>query len=166
MLLHAVEALALACADVVVVLAPMGSRDLLPGVRTVRDADAYEGPLAATATGLAAVRTEWALVAGGDMPDLAQAVLTEMLRVAAEAPVDAVVLADGERFRPMPSVLRTVPAGANASALLASGERRLRALHDSLRTATIDEATWTDLDPDRATLRDVDLPADLSRLAT
>jgi molybdopterin-guanine dinucleotide biosynthesis protein A len=161
MLHHAVDALAVVCADVVVVLAPTGTPDLPPGVRTVRDRDAYEGPLAATTTGLAAVRTEWALVAGGDMPDLVPAVLGEMLRVADEAPVDAVALADGDRFRPMPSVLRVSAARTNAHALLASGERRLRALHDSLRTALIDEATWTGLDPERATLRDVDVPADL-----
>ena len=32
---------------------------------------------------------------------------------------------------------------------------------DALRVAVIDEPTWHALDPDRATLRDVDVPADL-----
>jgi molybdopterin-guanine dinucleotide biosynthesis protein A len=158
---RAIDAVALVADDVVVVLAPEGDRDLPPGVRVVRDAERYEGPLAATARGLHAVTTEWALVAAGDMPGLHPAVLREIVRVAHEAPVDAVALADGDRFRPVPSALRAAPARGNGEALLAGGERRLRALLDSLRTAVIDEATWTALDPDRQTLRDVDVPEDL-----
>jgi len=157
----AIDAVALIADDVVVVLAPAGERDLPPGVRVIRDTEHYEGPLAATARGLEAVTTEWALVAAGDMPGLHPAVLREIVRVAHDAPVDAVALADGDRFRPVPSAMRAALAGANAEVLLASGERRLRALLDSLRTAVIDEATWTALDPSRGTLHDVDLPEDL-----
>jgi molybdopterin-guanine dinucleotide biosynthesis protein A len=158
---HAIDAVALVADDVIVVLAPEGDRDLPPGVRVVRDTERYEGPLAAAARGLEAVSTAWALLAAGDMPDLHPAVLREILRVSSEAPADAVVLADGDRFRPLPSAIRVQPGRANADALLAGGERRLRALLDSLRTAVIDEPTWTALDPDRGTLRDVDEPGDL-----
>ena len=73
-------------------------------VRFVRDAREGEGPLAGLLRGLEAASTELALVAGGDMPDLSTAVLLEMLRVAGEAPVDAVALQDGDRFRPLPSL--------------------------------------------------------------
>jgi len=45
--------------------------------------------------------------------------------------------------------------------LLHAGRRRLRDMLDSLRTAVIDEATWTALDPQRRTLHDVDEPGDL-----
>jgi len=159
----AVDAVALVAADVVVVLAPDGDQDLPPGIRAVRDTERYEGPLAATARGLEAVTTEWALVAAGDMPALHPAVLREIVRVAHEAPVDAVALADGDRFRPMPSAVRSASARTNADALLSGGERRLRALLDSLRTAVIDEATWMAFDPERQTLRDVDVPGDLDR---
>jgi molybdenum cofactor guanylyltransferase len=163
-ILHlAIDAVALVADDVVVVLAPEGDPDLPPGVRVVRDPERFEGPLAATARGLEAVSTEWALVAAGDMPALHPAVLREIMTLARDAPVDAVALADGDRFRPMPSALRVAPARANAAGLLAGGERRLRALHDSLRVAVIDESTWTALDPERATLRDVDVPEDLDR---
>jgi molybdopterin-guanine dinucleotide biosynthesis protein A len=95
------------------------------------------------------------------MPDLRSSVLLEMLRVAGEAGADAVALQDGDRLRPLPTVLRVVPAREAAHTLLHAGERRLRALLDALRTAAIDEATWVDLDPERATLRDVDEPGDL-----
>ncbi|MDP9326964.1 MAG: hypothetical protein M3P10_02030, partial [Actinomycetota bacterium] len=94
-------------------------------------------------------------------PTLQTSVLLEMLTVAGQAGADAVVLLDGDRFRPMPMVLRSRPAREAAHALLHAGERRLRALPEALRTAAIDEATWLGLDPQRATLRDVDEPRDL-----
>jgi molybdopterin-guanine dinucleotide biosynthesis protein A len=158
---RAIDAVALVADDVIVVLAPDGERDLPPGVRVVRDTERHQGPLAGAARGLEGVTTEWALLAAGDMPALHPAVLREIIGVAHDAPVDAVALADGDRFRPLPSATRSAPARANAEALLGRGERRLRALLESLRTAVIDEATWTELDPGRGTLLDVDTPADL-----
>ncbi len=97
------------------------------------------------------------------MPDLSTAVLLEMLRVAGEARVDAVALADADRFRPLPCLVRVAPARDAASALLEAGERSLRSLLQALRTAVIDEPTWTALDPSRGTLNDVDEPEDLDR---
>ena len=96
------------------------------------------------------------------MPDLSTAVLLEMLRVGAEASVDAVALQDGDRFRPLPNLVRVVPARDVAHSLLHAGERSLRVLLQALRTAVIDEPTWTALDPSRGTLHDVDEPGDLA----
>jgi molybdopterin-guanine dinucleotide biosynthesis protein A len=86
-----------------------------------------------------------------------------MTRVLDEAGVDAVVLADADRPRPLPVVVRTAPATAAAHALLHEGRRRLRDAIDALRTAVIDEATWTALDPARRSVFDVDEPGDLDR---
>jgi len=150
--------------EVVVVVAPDAPEPAFPpglAVRIVRDAQEGEGPLAGLLVGLSAATTEFALVAGGDMPGLVTGVLIEMLGVAAVAPVGAVALQDGERFRPLPVVVRTAEARTVAHDLLHTGERRLRSLLDALRVAVIDEPTWHALDPDRATLRDVDVPADL-----
>ncbi len=161
---HPILRLAEVCREVFVVVAPDAPEPSVPialPVRLVRDASEGQGPLAGVLAGLAEVGTDWALVAGGDMPTLQTSVLLEMLRVAGAAGADAVVLGDGDRFRPLPMVLRSRPALEAAHALLHSGERRLRALPDALRTATIDEDTWVSLDPDRATLRDVDEPGDL-----
>ena len=158
--------LAEVCREVVVVLAPDADEPSTPlavPVRLVRDASAGEGPLAGVLAGLSEVGTDWALVAGGDMPTLQTSVLLEMLTVAGQADVDAVALRDGDRLRPLPLVLRSRPAREAAHALLHAGERRLRALPDALRTAAIDEPTWVGLDPQRATLRDVDEPRDLER---
>lgn len=165
MLHHAVLRLAEVCADVVVVLAPLVPQPALPvgaPVRVARDATEGEGPLAGLRVGLLAVRTDLALVAGGDMPELQTPVLLEMLKVADEAPVDAVTLMDGEGFRPLPFVARVDRAADAAHALLDSGRRSLRGLLDALRVAAIDEATWQALDPGRRTLFDVDEPSDLA----
>ena len=161
---HPVLRLAEICAEVIVVVAPDAAEPLLPigaPARVVRDAAEGEGPLAGALAGLAAADAVWAVLAGGDMPDLRTAVLLEMLRVAGEADADAVGLADGGRTRPLPLVVRVAAARDAAHTLLHAGERRLRALPDALRTAVIDEPTWTALDPGRASLRDVDVPGDL-----
>ena len=96
------------------------------------------------------------------MPDLQPAVAREMLRVLGEASVDAVVLADGGRPRPLPCVLRSLPAADVVHTLLHAGRRRLRDAIDGLRAAVIDEETWTALDPGRRSVFDVDVPSDLS----
>ena len=161
---HAILRLAEVCGDVVVVIGPEGDAPALPvgaPARLTRDPQEGEGPLAGLSAGLLQVTTDWALVAAGDMPDLATSVLLEMLGVAFEAPADAVALRDGERPRPLPLVIRCEPARQAIHALLHTGERRLRSLLEAMRTAVIDEATWTALDPSRRTLHDVDEPSDL-----
>jgi molybdenum cofactor guanylyltransferase len=163
---HPVLVLGDVCSEVVVVIAPMAPMAPMPvgaNARFVRDAREGEGPLAGLLSGLEGVSTELALVAGGDMPDLSAAVLLEMLRVAGEASVDAVALQDGDRFRPLPSLVRVAPALEAVRALLRADERSLRSLLHRLRTRVIDEPTWTALDPSRGTLHDVDEPDDLDR---
>ena len=163
---HCLQRLAEVCDELVVVLAPGAPEPDLPvgvAARFARDADEGQGPLAGVSAGLLATRTELAVLAGGDMPELSMPVLLEMVRVAREAPVEAVALRDGDRFRPLPCVVRVPAARDGARALLLGGRRRLRELLDSLRLAGIDEATWVALDPERRTLFDVDEPADLER---
>jgi molybdopterin-guanine dinucleotide biosynthesis protein A len=161
---HAVLALIAMCDDVVVVLAPGSDpTGLPPGARATHDPTEGEGPLAGLHQGLlAVVRSDAVVVAGGDMPELQPAVLALMWKALDDPEVDAVALADGGRPRPLPCVLRTWPAADIAHTLLHAGRRRLRDVLDSLRTAVIDEATWTALDPGRRTLFDVDEPGDLT----
>ncbi|MGZ8607776.1 MAG: molybdenum cofactor guanylyltransferase, partial [Actinomycetota bacterium] len=161
---HTVRRVADVCDEVVVVISPGAPEPELPAgidARFARDVAEGEGPLAGASAGLLATRTELAVLAGGDMPELSTPVLFEMLRVAREAPVDAVALQDGDRFRPLPCVVRVTAARDHALALLHGGRRRLRNLLDTVRVAVIDESTWTGLDPERRTLFDVDEPADL-----
>ena len=163
LLLLAVEHLGAVCDETIVVLAPDARAPALPdGVRIARDAVADQGPLAGLLAGLAAARTEWAMVAAGDMPELAEPVLREMVRVARGGDVDAVVLRDGDRVRPLPASLRVARASVVAHGLFDAGERRLRAVADALDARIVDEPVWTALDPERRTLVDVDEPGDLA----
>jgi molybdopterin-guanine dinucleotide biosynthesis protein A len=154
------------CDQVVVVLAPDAAEPSMPGgmpVAFTRDAISGEGPLRGLAAGLAATDAGWVVLVGGDMPDLQPAVLVEMVRAARETGVVAVTLSDGGTERPLPSVLRTVPAADAVGVLLEAGRRRLRDLLAAVPTVVVDEPTWTALDPDRRTLVDIDEPADLDR---
>ena len=98
------------------------------------------------------------------MPDLRPVVLRAMLRVLDDDPdAELVALEDAGEPRPLPIAVRTWPAADAAHTLLHAGRRRLRDLIGSLRVHPIDEATWTELDPERRTLHDVDEPSDLTR---
>ncbi len=155
--------------DVVVVAAPDGAPDLPDEVRLVHDDRAYEGPLAGLGTGLRSLAgdVDRVIVVGGDMPGLVPAVLRLLVDgLAADAAIDAVVLHDGERARPLPTALRRAAATTATRTLLVAGERRLRALSETLATVVIPAPTWRALDPIGATLGDVDTPADLPPRAT
>jgi molybdenum cofactor guanylyltransferase len=162
---HAIERLLEICGEVVVVLSPDGDEPSVPAgpVTFARDEVAHEGPLAGMVAGLAAVGSELAVVAGGDMPALEPAVVRELLRTIEETGAVVAVLSDGGDGRPLPCVVRSEPAVVAVRRLLAAGRRRLRDLQSEVPTVVVDEPTWTALDPDRRTLADVDEPADLNR---
>lgn len=158
---HAIEAVRPLASEVVVVAAPDSVPDVPPGVRVIHDRVAFEGPLAGLSAALGAVTTPVVLVVAGDMPDLVPGVVGALLRVVDTPAVEAAILEDARRPRPLPMALRREPALATARRLLDAGERRLGALPDALETTVIAEATWRALDPDGRTMRDIDTPADL-----
>ena len=163
---HPVSRLLEVCDRVIVVLPPDAEEPPMPvgaAVEFARDALEGEGPLRGLSAGLEVANADWTVLAGGDMPDLQPAVLREMLRAARETGVVAVTLSDGGMDRPLPCVLRTVAATDAARALLEDGRRSLRDLLAVVATAVVDEPTWTALDPERRTLRDVDEPTDMNR---
>jgi len=167
LLSYAIDAVRPFATEIIVVVAPRAASALaFPGdVIFVRDPVAFEGPLSGLLSGLAAAREPIVLVVGGDMPTLVGAVLEAMLARldAPDAPdgAQAVVLEHDGRARPLPMVVRRKPALRAAHRLIGAGERRLRALAESLTTRVIPEATWRAVDPEGLTLRDVDAPADL-----
>jgi molybdopterin-guanine dinucleotide biosynthesis protein A len=63
--------------------------------------------------------------------------------------------------RPLPAVFRNGAATQAARRVIADGERSLVALLRALPTRELAEAEWRGLDPDAATLRDIDRPEDL-----
>jgi molybdopterin-guanine dinucleotide biosynthesis protein A len=146
--------------EIVVVGPPDGDVATVDGVTLVRDEVPFEGPLAGLITGLGAVVEPVVLVIGGDTPSLVGSVVESMLGALVPG-VDVVVLEHDGRSRPLPMVLRRDTGLASARRLYATGERRLRALTETLPTHVIPESTWRLLDPEGLTLRDIDTPADL-----
>ena len=138
---------------------PSPSSDSLP-IRVVHDAQPFPGPLAAVAIGLSVTRQSRAIVVGGDMPYLDPAVL-RLLAAEVRGSTAAAVLALGTDLVPLPCALRVDAARAGAEALLAVGQRSLRALLARLEARAIAELRWRSLDPAGATLRDIDVPGDL-----
>jgi len=163
---HPVSRLREVCDRVLVVLAADASEPPMPAgaqVTFAYDAAIGEGPLRGLASGLAAAGTEWAVVVGGDMPDLQSAVLREMLRAGRETGAVAVALSERGDAVPLPCVLSVGPAAEAVGALLEGGRRSLRDILSAVRTVVVDEATWTVLDPERRTLIDIDEPGDVER---
>jgi molybdopterin-guanine dinucleotide biosynthesis protein A len=165
---HVLE-LARAISDDVVVAgsgsgAAAGSSE--PVGRTVRDPEAFGGPLVGLASALEAVDRAVVVVLAGDMPRMGIEILQPMLIVLGQdEQIDAVVLERDGEPRPLPLVLRTEPARSAAKAIReGSGERSLRALVAALHTNVIDEAHWRPLDPTGQALADIDRPADLAAL--
>ncbi len=159
---HAIGAVQAVADEIVVVAAPDHAPTIPEGVRTVHDTAAFEGPLAGVATGLEALGADIdrVVVVGGDMPSLEPAVLSSLLE-AMSASIDLALLDVSGEPVPLPMVLHRDPATIAVPALLASGERRLRALPGVMRTHVIPEHTWRKEDPSGATLRDIDTEADL-----
>jgi molybdopterin-guanine dinucleotide biosynthesis protein A len=163
---RAVAAIASSCSEVIVVLAPDDERELPAAavpVRRVFDPKRHRGPLVGLLAGLEAAREPVVLVAGGDMPTLSPDVLASLVRAltAAEAWADAAVLVQRGVARPLPAAFRNGAATQAARRVIADGERSLVALLRGLPTRELAEAEWRGLDPDAATLRDIDRPEDL-----
>jgi len=161
LLLHAIEAVRALASEVLVIAAPDGDPDVPSDVVVVHDPSPYEGPLAGLAAGLQAANEPVCLIDGGDSPTLRADVLALLVGALDDSSIDAAALDDDGRLRPLPSAVRREPALNAADRLLADGQRRLRLVFEALTTRTIPEAAWRALDPNGATLRDIDTPADL-----
>ena len=153
----------LGSASILVVVDP---RDPLPfclpgNARAVPDTRPGEGPLAALEAASAALERSVALVVAADMPWVEPVVLRLLVdRLAARPDAMVACLGDDRGPRPLPLAVRPERVLPRITALLDGGERRLwTLLVDALVVPLPD---WLPLDPDRATLRDVDTAADLA----
>ena len=155
--------------ELIVVVSPAGPEPGLPpelagAVRIVRDPEAFGGPLVGLRTGLRAALQPRVLVVAGDQPSLRPALLVLLAgpTAASDRPA-AVVLLDPDGLpRPLPTALDRERALGAAEALLAAGERRLRAMLERLDVTAIPEAAWRVVDPDAGWTRDIDTIEDLA----
>ena len=161
LLSNAIDGVTPASTEILVVAAPDAAPRLPARATLIHDPVAFEGPLAGVAAGLRAAHESIVLVIGGDMPTLVGAVVESMLVALGGPGVEAGVLEHDGRARPLPVALRREAALTAADLLLGDGERRLRALTETLKTTVIPETTWRALDPYGMTVRDIDTPADL-----
>jgi molybdopterin-guanine dinucleotide biosynthesis protein A len=153
--------------EVIVALPPAAEGGVADpvGVRVVRDPEPFGGPLVGLLAALKAATAAVAIVVAGDMPRLHPLVLQAMITaIEADGGVDVVVLADSRHEQPLPLAVRVLPGGAAAKAALDAGDRSVRAFVQRLNVRVLTEAEWRPLDPDGATLLDVDRPADLDSL--
>ena len=147
---------------------PTAPPPLTSPLRAIGDVEPFAGPLAALSGALRLVDTTFAIVVGGDMPELVPEVLRLLLdRVRSEANLAAVILtapAAGAKTAVLPLALRVAPAAAAASTALADGDSSLVRFLGRLASGSVPPAEWLPLDPGARTLADVDTPADLDRL--
>lgn len=159
---HAIVAVSEVAAEVVVVVAPGPDPAVPPATRIVHDERAFHGPLAGVSVGLAATEADIVLIVAGDMPSMVPGVLHRLVECLTTTGADAALLEVGDDRPPMPMVVRRAVAATTAGVLLASGERRLRALGVALGAASVPERVWRRDDPDGVSLLDVDTQADLA----
>jgi len=159
------RALAAATSEIVLLLAAGAAEPQLPllgtSVRVVRDPAADQGPLVALASAFNGVTTEWALLVGGDMPDIKLALLRAMAERAQTSTADVVALADKDEAWPMPALFRVSAARPAAARLVEAGERRLRSIVSELNVERLDEQWWSQHDPAGSWRRDIDRPSDI-----
>ncbi len=141
-----------------------GEGDETQGVaslRVVLDAAGEGGPPAGVRAALAACRTEWLFVIGGDQAFVSPALLRRLYE--RRAGVDAVV----PRQDGVPQVLAALYSTRCLAPFRAAhdaGAKGLPALLSTVRVAWLDEVDWRDVDPEGRSFADADEPADLARL--
>lgn len=128
-------------------------------VRIVRDRQPDRGPLEGLGAGLAALGDEVDAVyaSGCDAPLLAPAFVREMFAELGAA--DVAVPRDGEYFHPLAAVYRTTVL-PTIEALLAADRLRTSHLFQEVATNAVAVAQLRAVDPDLATLRNLNHPED------
>ena len=161
---HALAAVSAVAPAIVIVVAP-GSTIVLPAglparLRIVHDPESFGGPLVGLDAALAAVDSPVVLVAGGDMPRMAPAVLHRLASTIGPGRAGASLEVPG-RIHPLPMALDVALARPAARRVLERGGRSLRDMLAELDGVSLPAPVWLALDPTGATITDIDRPSDL-----
>ena len=147
--------------NIVIVAAPAGSRTPVgPNIHIICDESEYEGPLAALARGLRAIRNDAAFVCSCDLPLLKSEVAQSLCAMLDS--YDAVVPEIGGLAQPLHAVYRK-RCGAAIDPMVASGEKRLTKIIDALSIRRVGESELRAIDPDLHSFMNVNTPEDYQR---
>ena len=140
---------------------------LPPQVLIAHDARPDRGPLEGLRAGLQALAAQTspaldaAFVVSCDVPLLRAAFIRRMIDLLDDS-ADAAVPDDGQRLHPLAGVYRLSVLKA-VDGLLATDQRRLRDLCAAIRTRRVPTAELRDVDPNLASLINVNCPEELTR---
>lgn len=136
---------------------------LTHSVILAHDAVAGQGPLAGLAAGLRALPGEVELVyaTSVDAPFLVPGFIERLSFLIGDHDL-AIPFAFG-RYHPLSAVYRVAVALPAVEALLEQGRRRLTDVAGVLRTRVVSEGELREVDPELATLRNINTPADYAR---
>ncbi len=146
--------------NVVVVAAPGQALTALPGGVTVtHDSHQYRGPLEGLSAGFRALgdRVDAVYATGCDVPLLAPAFVDQMFEFLGDH--DIVVPCEGQYHHPLAAVYRPIVL-AKIEELLAAERLRPRFLFDEVRTREIHADDLRGVDPQLATLKNLNSPED------
>lgn len=163
---HVVERARELSQDVVVLVAPDGRSDAplgTMGVRYVCDPEPWPGPLVAVAAALDHLANDVAVVVAADMPNVPLPILTLLASRVAESHAPVAGLEMDGMVQQLPVALRVSATAQQLARAVGAGERRLGAVARLDGALAIPEPEWRALDPDGASLRDIDTQTDLQQ---
>jgi molybdopterin-guanine dinucleotide biosynthesis protein A len=131
-------------------------------LRIVEDVFPDAGPLGGIYSGLSDIRTQRALVVACDMPLLQPALLSELLRLASEAPDAVVPLNDAGLPEPLCAVYSTSCIAAIREHLDA-GTLKATSFLDDVRVRYLAPSEWRRFDPNALSFLNVNREEDLRR---
>jgi molybdopterin-guanine dinucleotide biosynthesis protein A len=161
MLQRVVRLLGESAAPIVVVAAPGQQLPSLPEkIAIVRDPVADRGPLQGLAAGLAALPddVEFAYATATDVPFLQPAWVERLVDLI--GPRDLAIPEIGGYLHPLAALYRTRTVLPAIEALLAEGRLRPAFLVETLEALRVDADAMRAVDPDLATLRNLNTPED------
>ncbi len=160
-----VRAVAEVCPTVVIVAAPQQSVPQLDvQVRITRDRVAHQGPLSAIACGLMELpeTSQHVFVTGTDTPLLRPALVEGLFRMADGH--DLAIANDGKRRQPLLAVYEVAFVRRKIEELMTSNQHRAQAIAENANVFEMTLEMLRQFDPDLASLRNVNEPADYKAL--
>jgi molybdopterin-guanine dinucleotide biosynthesis protein A len=130
-----------------------------PQLRALPDVHVKWGALGGLHTALAVCRTQWAAVAACDLPFITGELFVRLASLRENFDAVVPIQPDG-RWQPLCALYRVDPCRRHIEELIASGERRPRALLDLVRTRKVAFEDYSDLQGSHRFFTNVNTPQD------